>query len=113
MVALLGAVVVLYLKLRKPQNSADISTPLQNLTQVVQSGQTQTAVLTEKISHLEPVTQIASAVQLELKGLSERVAKVEQNQNAVGQNIQALGTGLAQARYRHRQSYRSNCSNAE
>ena len=95
--ALLVAAVALYLKLRKPQNSADISTPLQNLTQVVQSGQTQTAVLTEKISHLEPVTQIAGAVQLELKGLSERVAQVEQNQNAVGQNIQALGTGLAQA----------------
>ena len=95
--ALLVAAVALYLKLRKPQNSADISTPLQNLTQVVQSGQTQTAVLTEKISHLEPVTQIASAVQLELKGLSERVTQVEQNQNAVGQNIQALGTGLAQA----------------
>ena len=97
MVALLGAMVVLYLKLRKPQNVADISTPLQNLTQVVQSGQTQTAVLTEKISHLEPVTQIVGGVQLELKGISERVGKVEQNQNAAGQNIQALGTGLAQA----------------
>jgi DNA recombination protein RmuC len=96
-VALIAAVVVLYLKLRKPQSVADISTPLQNLTQVVQSGQTQTAVLAEKISHLEPVTQIVGGVQLELKGLSERVAKVEQNQNAVGQNIQALGTGLAQA----------------
>ena len=96
-IVLLVAAVVLYLKLRKPQNAADISTPLQNLTQVVQSGQTQTAVLTEKISHLEPVTQIVGGVQLELKGLSERVAKVEQNQNAVGQNIQALGTGLAQA----------------
>jgi len=96
-IVLLVAAVVLYLKLRKPQNAADISTPLQNLTQVVQSGQTQTAVLTEKISHLEPVTQIVGGVQLELKGLSERVARVEQNQNAVGQNIQALGTGLAQA----------------
>jgi DNA recombination protein RmuC len=96
-VAFIVAVVVLYLKLRKPQNVADISTPLQNLTQVVQSGQTQTAVLTEKISHLEPVTQIVGGVQLELKGLSERVAKVEQNQNTAGQNIQALGTGLAQA----------------
>ncbi len=96
-IALLGAVVVLYLRLRKPQNVANISTPLQNLTQVVQSGQTQTAGLAEKISHLEPVTQIVGGVQLELKGLSERVAKVEQNQNAAGQNIQALGTGLAQA----------------
>lgn len=96
-IALLVAMVVLYLKLRKPQNVGDISTPLQNLTQVVQSGQTQTAVLTEKISHLEPVTQIVGGVQLELKGLSERVAQVEQNQNAAGQNIQALGTGLAQA----------------
>jgi DNA recombination protein RmuC len=96
-VALIIAAVILYLKLRRPQHAADISTPLQNLTQVVQSGQTQTAVLAEKISHLEPVTQIIGGVQLELKGLSERVAKVEQNQNAVGQNIQALGTGLAQA----------------
>jgi DNA recombination protein RmuC len=45
---------------------------------------------------LEPVTQIVGGVQLELKGLSERVARVEQNQNMQGQNIQALGTGLAQ-----------------
>jgi DNA recombination protein RmuC len=96
-IVILIAAAVLYQKLSKPQKGADISTPLQNLTQVVQSGQTQTAVLAEKISHLEPVTQIAGAVQLELKGLSERVAQVEQNQNAVGQNIQALGTGLAQA----------------
>jgi len=95
-IVLLVAAAVLYQKLRKPQSGADISTPLQNLTQAVQSGQTQTAVLTEKISHLEPVTQIVGGVQLELKGISERVAKVEQNQNAVGQNIQALGTGLAQ-----------------
>ena len=96
-VLLLSTVLILlYLQLRKSQSGTDLSTPLQNLTQAVQSEQAQTAVLTEKLSHLEPMTQITNEVKLELRGLAERVSKVEQNQSVVGQGIQALGTGLAQ-----------------
>jgi hypothetical protein len=55
-VALSGAVLLLlYLQFRKPQSSAfsasaDLSVTLQNLTQAVQSNQTQTAVMAETLS---------------------------------------------------------------
>ncbi|MCL5960722.1 MAG: DNA recombination protein RmuC [Chloroflexi bacterium] len=74
MIGLSGAVlVVLYLQLRKPQGATDLSTPLQNLTQAIQSTQTQTAVL------------------------AQRVSSIEQNQSVAGQSIQGLSTQLTQA----------------
>ena len=88
--------VLVYLLLRRPSGGADLSTPLQNLTQAIQIGQAQTAVLAEKLSNLEPVAQAVNTVRLELRGLAERVATVEQNQNAVSRSVQELGTGLAQ-----------------
>jgi len=89
-------VAVAVLLFRRPLSGADLSGSLQNLAQAVQQGQTQTAVLAEKLAHLEPVTQAVSSIQIELRGLSERVSKVEQNQNQVRQGIVALGTGLAE-----------------
>jgi len=86
---------VLYLQLRRPPGGPDLSTPLQSLTQAVQSAQTQTAVLAEKLAHLEPLAQVVSGVQVELKGVAERVSAVERGQAAVGQNVQSLGTALA------------------
>jgi DNA recombination protein RmuC len=43
------------------------------------------------------VAQVVNGVQIELKGLTERVSTIEQNQNTVGQNIQALGTKLTES----------------
>ena len=57
--------------LRRPRGSVDLSTPLQNLTQAVNN------------------------VQVELRGMAERVSRIEQDQSHTGQNIVALGTGLA------------------
>jgi DNA recombination protein RmuC len=94
--ALLVAAIILYLRSRKVQGGAEVSASLQTLTQAVQSGQTQTAVMSEKLSHLEPVPQSVNAVQVELTRLAERVSTVEQNQQTVGQGIQAVETGLAQ-----------------
>jgi DNA recombination protein RmuC len=88
-------ITVIIILLRRTQ-SADILTPIQNLTQAIQQNQTQTAVLAEKLTYLEPVTQAVSNVQIELRGLSERVLQVEHNQNQVGQSIVELGTGLTQ-----------------
>ncbi|RJX21851.1 MAG: hypothetical protein C4570_01955, partial [Ammonifex sp.] len=82
LVVLLIFVVMLY---RKTGGGGDLSAALQNLTHSVQSGQAQTAVLAEKLAHLEPLPQTVTAVQLELRGLGERVSTVEQNQNAVSQ----------------------------
>lgn len=88
---------VLFLQFRKPQGSVgNLSVALQNLTQLVQQEQAQIATVTEKVSHLEPVTQTISGVQVELRGLAEKVAKVEQNQVLANQGIGGLATGLTQ-----------------
>lgn len=78
-VALIAIVIILLF--RRTQSNVDLSTPIQNLTQAIQQNQAQTAVLAEKLTRLEPMTQSVSNVQIELRGLSERVLHVEQNQN--------------------------------
>ena len=78
-VALLTIVVILLF--RRTQSNVDLSTPIQNLTQAIQQNQANTAVLAEKLTRLEPMTQSVSNVQIELRGLSERILNVEQNQN--------------------------------
>ncbi|MCI0454103.1 MAG: DNA recombination protein RmuC [Candidatus Dadabacteria bacterium] len=89
-------VTVIAILLRRTQGSQDISTPIQNLTQAIQQNQAQTAVLAEKLTRLEPLAEAVSSVQIELRGLSERILQVEHNQNQVGQSIVELGTGLTQ-----------------
>jgi DNA recombination protein RmuC len=89
-------VTVIAILLRRTQGNVDISTPIQNLTQAIQQNHAQTAVLTEKLTRLEPMAEAVSNVQVELRGLSERVLQVEHNQNQVGQSIVELGTGLTQ-----------------
>jgi DNA recombination protein RmuC len=81
LVAALITVILLFLN-KRPQAAPDISASI--------------AVLSEKLSHIEPVTQIASSVQVELRGLAERVLTVEHNQSAVENGIQRLGLGLAE-----------------
>lgn len=75
LIILLAALVVALL--RRPQ-TADLSTPLQNLTQAVQQGHSQTAVLVEKMA-----------------AVSDRVAKVEEGQTRAGMGISGLETELA------------------
>ena len=81
-----------------PKTDADLSTPLQNLTQAVQQGQAQSAVLVEKIEHLAPITQEVGKLSVELRGLLERVSNVEKGQNQVTQGIVSLGTGLTETK---------------
>ena len=77
-VPVLGFVIVVLLctliavSLRRPRGSADLSTPLQNLVQAINN------------------------IQVELRGMTERVSRIERDQSRVGQNVVALGTGLAQ-----------------
>lgn len=93
LIIVLVAVIIL---LRRPQVAADVSVPLQQLTQAVRETQSQGAVLAEKLSQIEPVAQAVNAVNIELRGLSERISKVEQNQNQASQSIHALGNGLTE-----------------
>ena len=78
-VALLTIVIILLF--RRTQSNVDLSTPIQNLTPAIQQNQAQTAVLAEKLTRLEPMTQSVGNFQIELRGLSERILHVEQNQN--------------------------------
>lgn len=94
-VLLLGILIWL---LRMPKTDANLSTPLQILTQAVQQGQAHTAVLVQKIEHLEPMTQEVGKISVELKGLSERISNVEKGQNLVTQGIVSLGTGSTESK---------------
>ena len=77
---LLGGVVALIYQSRKPRSASDVSTTL--------------AIINEKLSHIEPMAQAVGGVQVELRGLTERVSTVEQNQNAVDSNLRSLETGV-------------------
>ncbi|MEW6182485.1 MAG: DNA recombination protein RmuC [Bacillota bacterium] len=95
---LIALIVLVYAQYRKPLpgNGGELSAVLQNLNQTVNANQVQTSVLTEKIAHLEPLAQVVNGVQLELRSLAERVSAVDQNQNAVGQRLQAVAATLAE-----------------
>jgi len=92
-VALSILVVVL---LRRSRGGLGPAALFQDLAQAVQHEQAQIAVLAEKLAQIEPVTQAVGSVQVELRGLSEKVTTVQQNQSQVNRGVVALGTGLAE-----------------
>jgi DNA recombination protein RmuC len=92
-----ASLIAMFLTLRRLPRTADVSIQLQNISQVMQQNQTQTGILSEKLSHLEPVNQAVTNVHLELRGLAERVSEVERNQTQVGDYVIGLGTSMAQA----------------
>lgn len=51
----------------------------------------QLAVVNEKLSHIEPVTQTMSVLQADMRGLGERIGSVESNQTIVYQGVNFLG----------------------
>ncbi len=57
--------------------------------------QTQLSVMTEKLARLEPMAQTMSAVQVEMRGMAERVGAVEQRQTVANQSLGSLTSGLA------------------
>lgn len=50
------------------------------------------AVISEKLSHIEPVISSVSGLQAEVRGLGERIATVEKNQGQVNQGLGYLAT---------------------
>lgn len=75
-------VVILFFQLRKLRNNKS------DLSEMVP----QIAVLGEKISHIEPVTQAANSMQSEIRGLTERIISVEKNQYIANQGIGNFAT---------------------
>lgn len=97
-VLLIVTLFVLFLQLRKSQNgTSDVTIALQNVMQIIQQEQTQMAIIAQKVSALETVAQTVNSVQIELRGLNEKVAKVEQNQTLANQSIGGLNNDLTQA----------------
>lgn len=77
-------IVMLLLQLRKPRESfGDLSTAIQNLSQAVQQGQTQIAVLAEKVANIEPVTRDIRTT------LAGELAKVQQDLAALHAHTKA------------------------
>lgn len=78
--------VLLFLQTRRPReniNLDEVRTSLQTLSQTVQQGQTQIAVLAEKVAHLEPVTQnINSTLTSELTKVRENLASIQEHARA-------------------------------
>lgn len=97
LVIVLIAVIVawIYQSRKQKGNEESLSTPLQNLTQSIGQVQTQIATVAEKVSHVEPAVDAVNAVKLELRGLAEKLDKVERNQLTANQGIGSLETGLA------------------
>ncbi len=91
LIALIALVILFFLQLKKPDDRAkldEVRSDLQTISQIVQQGQTQIAVLSEKVAHLEPVTQNIAV-------LSEKVTHLE----PVTQSISATLTNeLAKVR---------------
>lgn len=115
-VLLIVVIVLVFLQIRKPRGSmsdlaatlqtlnqhvqqgsiGDLSTTLQNLNQSVQHSQTQAATMSEKLSHLESLPQTITNLQVELRGLGERIVTVEQHQNTANQGLNSLALSLTQ-----------------
>ncbi|GAP06057.1 uncharacterized protein conserved in bacteria [Anaerolinea thermolimosa] len=80
--SLIFFMVVMFFQLKKLQGKKSDSSELVS----------QIAVLGEKLSHVEPITQAVNAMQSEIRGLTERIVSVEQNQSLSNQGIGRLAT---------------------
>lgn len=79
---LVGIVIALFLQLRKLQNNHEDNPELVP----------QIAVLGEKLSHIEPIIQSVNSMQTDVRGLTERISSVEQNQYIVNQGVGNFAT---------------------
>ncbi len=79
---LFAFLLVLFLQIRKLRTNKSESSEIA----------TKIAILGEKLSHIEPVTQAVNSMQTEIRGLVERISSVEQNQRIANQGIGNFAT---------------------
>ncbi len=91
---LIVLVVLIALIFRKNQPAADISAPLQNLTQTIEQSRRETAVITERLVRLEPLTGAVSNLQGELRVLDTRFSNLEDNLFITNQSLAEVRTDL-------------------
>lgn len=81
---LVVVVVVLFFQLRRLQGRKNEQTEIA----------LQIAVLGEKLSHIEPVTQAVNVLQANVQGLGDRIGTVDSNQSMVYQGVNVLANDL-------------------
>ena len=89
MLVFLTIAVAAYLQFRRTEGEPGT---LQALNQLIQQQQTQIAMMGEKLSHIEPVTQVMGLLNTEVRGLTERISTVETSQNEVQRGVGNLAT---------------------
>ncbi len=90
-----ASLVAVLARLRAAQGSPEITAHLQSVSQSVSQGTIQAAAMAERLSQLEPVTKTLSAVQVELRGLIERLSTVEQSQSLASRGVGDLSAASA------------------
>ncbi len=75
--------------------NSDLSTSLQNLTQSIQDTKFQTAVLTEKVTHIEPITNSITAIQLGLIELQAQTKARHEMENKISESIRRVESIIA------------------
>ena len=94
-IVIAASLVAVLARLRAAQGSPEITAHLQSVSQSVSQGTIQAAAMAERLSQLEPVTKTLSAVQVELRGLIERLATVEQSQFSASRGVGDLSAASA------------------
>src|SRR4051812_22984332 len=96
-VILLAVVAAQFIQTIRNRLDSTVSVALQNLAQTIEQTHTQAAVLSGKIESLDGVPALMGKMQVEVRGFSERLANVEQNQSTVSSGVNSLQTSVAQA----------------
>jgi DNA recombination protein RmuC len=84
---LVAFVIFLFFQLQKLQGNRG------NIPEIVP----QIVVVNEKLSHIEPVVQTVNSLQIDLRGLTERITSVEQNQTVANQDVGNLAKNTISA----------------
>lgn len=108
-ILIIAVVILIFLQLRKPRgivNNDSFSVALQNLTQSVNQNQTQVAVLSEKVTQLEPATKnINTILTTDLANVKEGISLLyaqskarQEDELRTSQSIKRLETIIAGTR---------------
>jgi DNA recombination protein RmuC len=81
---LVAIIAVMFFQIRRiQQGSGDVSQMLPQM-----------AIMNEKLSHIEPVTQTINVLQADVRGLGERIGTVDSNQSQLSQGVGTLAVDL-------------------
>lgn len=89
------------LKSKTNPNSDSVSTSIQNLSLSIQQNHGQVSELIGKFTKLEPITSVIGQMQMDIRGISDRLVQVEQYQanasKSLNQNLSLVAGGVSSA----------------